>query len=100
MTLKLDLPHSYQLEPIEELPGSGQLPQYYYGGSFFKPTVREDSGRREGLLLRVISPGKKPWIAIVKGTFDVPGSGVYSTFDPERFCIVAGGHGCFVNAAN
>jgi len=28
MSLKLDLPHSYELEPIEELPGSGQLPHF------------------------------------------------------------------------
>ena len=100
MSLKLELPHSYQLEVIEELPGAGQLPQFYYGGSFFKSTPREANERHEGLLLRVISSDKKPWIAIVKGTFDVPGSGVYSTFDPEKFCIVAGGYGYFVNAAS
>jgi hypothetical protein len=100
MTLKLDLPHAYELEPIEELPGSGQLRQSYFGGSFLKPPPGEGIQRREGLLLRVISPGKKPWIAIVKGSFDVPGSGIYSTFDPEKFCIVAGGYGCFVSAAS
>ena len=50
--------------------------------------------------MRVVSRGIEPWIAIVKGTFDVPGSSVYSTFDPEKFCIVAGGYGCFVNAAS
>jgi hypothetical protein len=100
MSLKLDLPHSYQLELIEELPGSGQLPQFYFGGSFFKSPHRESNTRTEGLLLRVISSDKKIWIAVAKESFDLPGSGVYSTFDPEKFCIVAGGYGCFVNAAN
>jgi len=65
-----------------------------------KSPHREGNARTEGLLLRVISPDKKIWIAIVKGSFDLPGSGVYSTFDPEKFCIVAGGYGCFVSATN
>ena len=100
MSLKLDLPHSYQLDRIEDLPGTGKLPQFIFDGSFFKSPHPDGKARTEGLLLRVISPDKKIWIAIVKGNLDLHGSGVYSTFDPEKFCIVAGGCGYFVNAAN
>jgi hypothetical protein len=100
MLIRMDFPHSYQLEPIEDLPGTGKVPQFIFGSPYFKPPPRAGHERSEGLLLRIISPGKQPWIAVVKGSFDVPGSGVYATFDPEKFCVVAGGYGCFVNAAN
>ncbi len=82
-------PHNYEIEELTEYPNTS-LPRYYPGGS-------QGSGH-DGLILRVRPASGAAWW----GTFGLVGkgfvSGVFTTPDPNRFCIVASGDGFLVSA--
>jgi hypothetical protein len=85
--------HSYKCEQLNETPGVGALPHYYYPGA-------STQGGHDGLLVEVRPEHGQPWL----GTFafgQVTPKGVsriLTTPDSQRLCIVSKGEGYFVSA--
>ena len=82
--------HSYECERLNETQGSA-LPHYYFPGA-------STQGGRDGILVKVRPEHGQTWI----GTFafgDSGVSGIFTTPDPQRLCIVSNGEGYFVNTS-
>ena len=85
--------HSYECEQPAELPGTSLLAHYYYPGA-------SRVAGRDGLIVEVRPDHGQQWL----GTFafgqiaPMGTSGVFTTPDPDRFCVVARGEGYFVSA--
>ena len=92
MIVDLTFQNNYSIEIIEEL-GSGE--RYYYPGA-------NTQGGKDGLIVEVISSEGKSWIGIFAfGEISRNGiSGVYSTPDPNKFCVVSKGAGYIVSSNN
>ncbi len=90
-------PHSYEVEGLPELPGSGgfDVPAHY----FPPPKNRPD---HNGLWLKVVPATGKPWIGVFRFLFDSPHSFscIVSTPDSERVCVISGSAGYLVNVEN
>jgi hypothetical protein len=93
----LVFPHSYEVQGLPELPGSGKfdVPVLY----FPPPKNRPD---HNGLWLKMVPATGKSWIGVFKFLFDSPSSfsRVVSTPDPNRVCIVSGSAGYLVKVEN
>jgi hypothetical protein len=96
LNIDLELPHSYEVDEIPELPGTGQfdLPLLY----FPRPKARPE---HNGLWLRIRPLKGKPWIGVFAFLYEsYPAmTRVISTFDPDYVCIIAKGAGYIVNTA-
>jgi hypothetical protein len=93
----LVFPHSYEVEGLPELPGSGgfDVAVHY----FPPPKNRPD---HNGLWLKVVPATGKSWIGVFAFLFESPGSfsRVVSTPDPDRVCIISGSGGYLVKVGN
>jgi hypothetical protein len=89
--------HSYEVEGLPELPGSGSfdVPVLY----FPPPKSRPD---HNGLWLKVVPATGKSWIGVFAFLFDSPVrfSRVVSTPNPDRVCIISGSAGYLVQVKN
>lgn len=85
-------PHDYEVEVIDELPPAGDpLPFYYPGGT--------RQGGHDGLLVRVRSPGRPPWIGMfASGRFGLGKPVVSSCPDVNMLCVVSARVAYFVRA--
>jgi hypothetical protein len=96
LNIDLEFPHSYEIDEIPELPGTGRfdVPLFY----FPRPTTRME---HDGLWLRIRTPNGKSWVGVFAFGYQSPSAftGVVSTFDPDRVCIVAKGAAYIVNTA-
>jgi hypothetical protein len=86
-------PHSYEVEGLPELPGSGRfdVPVLY-----FPPP--KNSPDHNGLWLKMVSATGKSWIGVFAFLFDSPHSfsRVISTPDPDCVCVISGSAGYLV----
>jgi hypothetical protein len=88
--LEIDLafPHSYEIEELSELPGTGgfDFPLLY----FPRPKTRPE---HNGLWLKVSAPSGKSWVGIFAFGYPSPPafSRVVSSPNPDRACIVSSG---------
>ena len=95
LSIDLQLPHSYEIEEVPELPGTGtwNVPLFY----FPRPTMRSE---HDGLWLRVQPRNCKSWVGVFAFGFasSPTNSRVLSTCDPERLCVVSRGIAYIVTA--
>lgn len=86
-------PHTYECERLSEIPSGLNVPHYYFPGA-------STEGGKDGILVRVRCSDGRSWI----GTFATDGfaphdaTGIFTTPDPERFCVASGGSGYVVHA--
>lgn len=92
MIVDLTFQNNYSIKIIEEL-GIGE--QYYF------PSANTQGGK-DGLIVEVISSEGKSWIGVFAfGEISPNGlSGLYSTPNPNKFCIVSKGSGYIVSSNN
>ncbi len=85
--------HFYECERLTETPRTAQ-PHYYYPGAFTE-------GGRDGILVEVRPQSGQAWLGTFAFSQVTPKgfSGVFTTPDPERVCIVSRGEGYIVSAA-
>jgi hypothetical protein len=95
--LEVDLtyPHSYEVEEVREIPGTGKLdiPVLYFPRPVHRP-------EHDGLWLRIRANKGTPWVGVFAFGYASPQafSRVVSWADPEHVCVVAGGAGYLVKA--
>ena len=93
----LVFPHSYEVEALPELPGSGRfdVPVLH----FPPPKNRPD---HNGLWLKMVPAAGKSWIGVFAFLFDSPKSfsRVVSTPDPNSVCVISGSAGYVVKVEN
>lgn len=97
LAVNLEFPHSYQVSDVPELPGSGKWPFPVYRFPRLEPVGR---GEQDEIWLMVKRSVGEPWT----GVFSIGGlghstffTGVNSTLNPDRLCVVAHGNGYLVN---
>lgn len=84
---------SYECERLTESPVTARARHYYYPGA-------STTGGSDGILLKVQPEQGEWWL----GTFAFGGltpagvSGIFTTPDPQKFCVVDGGRGYLVSA--
>ena len=84
-------PHVYECEQLTEGPGVASSHHYYYPGA-------STSGGRDGILVRIRPDDGQPWLATFAfGEMANGPSGIFTTPDPQRLCVVARGAGYFVS---
>ena len=85
-------PYSYECEWLTETPQPAP-PHYYFPGA-------STQGGRDGVLIEVRPEHGQSWL----GTFSFGqitpkgASGIFTTPDPQRFCVVSNGEGYLVSA--
>jgi hypothetical protein len=86
-------PHLYECEPLSETQTTA-LPHYYFPGG-------STQGGRDGILVEVRPERGLPWLGTFAfGEVTPKGiSGIFTTPDPERLCVVSRGEGYIVSAA-
>jgi hypothetical protein len=85
-----DFPQSYRYEVLQELPAFPELHYYFPSAS--------QAGGSDGLIVRIQSVRSKVWRGTFAfGRFPKAVTGIFSTPNPRRVCIVAQGAGYFVN---
>lgn len=91
--VSLNFPHRFTCEVLHEFPGGKGVEHYYPPG--------QDAGQ-DGLVVRVRPASGDAWVGMFAfGKIERNGkSCVLSMADPERLCVVAGGAGYVVTAAN
>lgn len=84
--------HSYVIRELTEIPNRPSIQRYYYPGA--SPT-----GGRDGILLEVQPAHGKPWIGVFapSGISPKEVSGIFTTPDPHRVCVVTAGIGYLVS---
>jgi hypothetical protein len=88
--LKIDLalPHSYEIEELPELPGTGtfDVPLLY----FPRPKGRPE---HDGLWLKIRTATGRSWIGVFAFGYQSPPafSRVVSSLDPNRVCVISRG---------
>ncbi|MGA8409364.1 MAG: hypothetical protein WB680_19485 [Candidatus Acidiferrales bacterium] len=95
--LEIDLrfPHSYEVQELAELPGTGKLS---FPLIFFPPPLTRPE--HDGLWITVKPANGKQWIGDFKFGYTSPPafSRVISSPDPSRVCVIANGAAYLVNA--
>jgi len=95
--IELDFAHSYEIEELPDLPGTGRLnvPLLY----FPRPTTRPE---RDGLWLRIGPATGKPWVGVFGFGYQSPPaiSRVVGSPDQNRVCVVSRGTAYIVEADN
>ena len=88
LELDLTLPHSYQVEELDELPGSGKLAVPLI---FFPPP--KNRPEHDGLWLKVKPANGVGWIGVFAFGYRSPPafSRVLSSLDPDRVCVISSG---------
>src|SRR5690349_2757820 len=93
--IDLTYPHSYELEELTELPGTGTLdvPLFYIP----QPKTRPE---HDGLWLKVSPAARKSWVGVFAFGYQSPPalSRVISSPDPNRACVIARGAAYIVKA--
>lgn len=92
MEIKLDFPHTYDIEIPPELPGTGE-------NVFYIPGDR-DGGRHNGALILVHPREGRSWFGVVSGMrsdYSAVG-GIYSCPDENQFCIVVDGVAYYIDS--
>jgi hypothetical protein len=89
-------PHSYEVNVLESYSLAHPLEKLHH----FPAQLEE--GDRAGVYLRVVPKGGTPWIGFFALGFDSAqvAHGVYSSPGRDSLCVVVGGYGYVVNAAN
>lgn len=88
-------PHEYEAEQLSELPSQSSVPHYYYPGASL-------AGGRDGLGVEVHPSVGQPW----QGTFAFGQitprgiSGIFTTPEAKRVCVVSRGEGYFIDVEN
>jgi hypothetical protein len=92
MKVDLSFQTNYDVEIVEEL-GSGN--RYYYPGA----TTQKG---KDGLIIKVIPSENESWIGVFAfGEISIKGvSGIYTTPNPEKLCVVSRGMGYIVSTNN
>lgn len=92
MMVDLTFKNNYSVDIVEELVAGER---YYYPGA-------STQGGKDGILVKVISLEGKSWLGVFAfGEISSNGiSGVYSTPDPNKFCVVSKGAGYIVSSNN
>jgi|WetSurMetagenome_2_1015567.scaffolds.fasta_scaffold145324_2 hypothetical protein len=87
-------PRLYQCRKLTELPNSS-IPRFYYPGA-------SEQGGGDGILLEVSPEQGRPWLGIFAfGRISPRGvTGIFTTPDPHRLCVVMQGDGYLVSANN
>jgi hypothetical protein len=95
LEIDLTLPHSYEVQELGELPGTGKftVPLVY----FPRPQGRPE---HDGLWLKVGSNKGRSWIGVFKFGYTSPPafSRVVSSPDPNRVCAISNGAAYVVKA--
>jgi hypothetical protein len=93
--LDLTFPHHYEIHEPPELPGTGPspLPVFYFPPLGPRP-------ERDGYWIYVVPASGKPWLGVFGGDGGTDFTRVFSTPDPDRFCVIAGGEAFLVRAAS
>ena len=93
--LDLAFPHHYEILEPPELPGTGpsSLPVYYFPRLGIRP-------ERDGHWIQVVPAGGKPWLGVFGGDGGTNFTRLFSTPDPDRFCVIAQGEAFLVRAAS
>lgn len=90
-----EFPHSYEIEDVPELPGSGgsQIPRLY----FPRPITRPE---HDGAYLKVIPATGRSWVGVFGFGDASPAaiSRVLSSPDPRRVCVISKGAGYIVSS--
>jgi hypothetical protein len=90
--INLEFPHSYEIEEIPELPGTGNLhaPVHYFPRTKTRP-------EHDGIWIRVRPATGQPWVGVF-GFGDLSISQVISTPDEDRMCVISKGAAYIVKA--
>jgi hypothetical protein len=93
LNIDLTLPHSYEVEEFHHLPGAGSPETIYLP----PPQTRSE---HDGLWIRVLPQRRRPWVGVFAFGYESPQaySGVLSSPDPDRLCVVSKGSACIVKA--
>src|SRR6476469_7399582 len=95
LDIDLTLPHSYEIEEVPELPGTGKfdVPLLY----FPRPKT---SREHDGLWIKIRAARGTPWIGVFAFGYSSPPafSRVVSTLDPNRVCVISNGAAYIVKA--
>jgi len=97
LAINFEFPHSYKVDEIPELPGTGKFSCPVYNFPRLKQAGR---GEQDGVWLMVKPANRNPWI----GVFAIGGwghstffTGALATPNPDRLCVVAHGNVYFVD---
>lgn len=95
LEIDLALAHSYEVQELGELPGTGKLGVPLI---FFPPP--RNRPEHQGLWLRIRVVGGKEWIGVFKSGYSSPPafSRVMSSPDPDRVCVISSGAAYVVKA--
>lgn len=91
-TIDTTFAHSYECQRLTETPRTAPVHYYYPGASI--------QGGRDGILVEVRSERGESWLGTFAfGRLTPNGvSGLFTTPDPQRLCVVARGEGYLVSA--
>jgi hypothetical protein len=95
-TLHEIFPRSYEIQALESYSLLHPVEKLY------QYPAQLEEGDRTGTYLRVTPRNSHPWIGFFATGFDSTevASGIYSCPDPGSLCVLAGGYGYIVSAAN
>ena len=95
LELDLTLPHSYEVEELSELPGTGK----FAVPLIFFPQLK-NRPEHDGLWLKVKPANGRGWIGVFAFGYSSPPafSRVLSTFDSNRMCVISSGAAYVVTA--
>lgn len=95
LAVNLEFPHSYEISEVPELPGTGKFPFPVY--HYPRPTSR---GERDGLWVKVQPNSGDPWFGVFAFDHDNFYTGIVSTPDPDRLCVISRGAAYIVSASD
>ena len=92
MPMNITFPHAYECEQLDEIPSHLSVEHYYY------PSASKQGGR-DGIIVEVRPAQGLPWLGTFAfGQITPKGSsGVFTTPNVERLCVVSRGEGYFVS---
>lgn len=85
LPVDLSFPHRYALQPAPELPGTGMG-----AAPHWIPSVNRRP-EHDGVWLQVVPEEGRAWTGVFAFGGGFPYSGIFTTPDPDRFCVVADG---------
>ncbi len=95
LEIDLALPHSYEVQELGELPGTGKfaVPVIFYPPSKSRP-------EHDGLWLKVSDAKDRAWIGVFAFGYSSPPafSRIVSSPDPNRVCVISNGGAYLVKA--
>jgi len=93
--MNTEFPHRYECQHLVEMPSLTSTPHYYFPGA-------STEGGKDGLIVEVCVEKAPKWLGTFAfGTLSPKGmSGIFTTPDPNRLCVVSRGSGFLVAAAD